>query len=299
MVAQLLRLRLRLFGNLFRRGPWQVVGVVVGLIYGFGIAVLCLFALVGLRLFPDVDLLRDALVVAGSLVVAGFIVVPLFMGSDDAFDPRRFALFGVPDRQLSFGLGVAAFVGIPAAVLAVALFGFVVTWTRGFGETVLAVLAAVLALVTCIIVARVTTSLASLFLSTRRAREVSGVIGVAILVLISPIIVLLVQIDWSSSGRALLRSLGGILSWTPLGAAWAVPGGRGIRFVGIRDRQAPHRSRHRGPALAGLAGAGLARHHHAGSAGPVARVPRSRLVRPDARRLHRCRGRSVADVLDP
>ncbi|MET0975959.1 MAG: hypothetical protein ABWX82_09855 [Leifsonia sp.] len=224
MVAQLLRLRLRLFGNLFRRGPWQVVGITVGLLYGFCIALLCLFVLAGLRFAPDVNLLRDAIVVSGAIVVIGFIVVPLFLGSDDSFDPRRFALFGVPDRQLSFGLAVAAFVAIPAAVLAVALVGFVIAWTRGFGETVLAVLAAVVALVTCVLLARVTTSVAALFLATRRAREVSGVLGVAMIVLISPIIVLLVQVDWTSSGRALLRSLGGILSWTPLGAVWAVPG---------------------------------------------------------------------------
>ena len=34
MVAQLLRLKLRLLGNIFRRSAWQVVGIAVGLIYG-------------------------------------------------------------------------------------------------------------------------------------------------------------------------------------------------------------------------------------------------------------------------
>ena len=39
MVAQFLRLKLRLLRNIFRRSPWQVVGITVGLIYGLGAAV--------------------------------------------------------------------------------------------------------------------------------------------------------------------------------------------------------------------------------------------------------------------
>ena len=84
----------------------------------------------------------------GSIVTVCFIIVPLFMGSDDALDPRRFSLFGMRNRELSFGLALAVFIGIPAVALAITLVGFIVTWTRGFGETVLAVIAAVLALVT-------------------------------------------------------------------------------------------------------------------------------------------------------
>ena len=34
MVAQFLRLKLRLLANIFRRSPWQVVGIVIGLVYG-------------------------------------------------------------------------------------------------------------------------------------------------------------------------------------------------------------------------------------------------------------------------
>jgi ABC-2 type transport system permease protein len=44
MVAQFLRLKLRLLRNIFRRSPWQVVGITVGLIYGLGAAV-AVFAL--------------------------------------------------------------------------------------------------------------------------------------------------------------------------------------------------------------------------------------------------------------
>ena len=224
MVAQLLGLRLRLLGNLFRRGPWQVVGVVVGIIYGLGVAVVCLLALSGLRLLPGVDAIRDGIVVAGSLLVIGSIVVPLFLGSDDALDPRRFALFGMARRELSLGILAASFIGIPALVLAISLIGFIVAWTRGPLETILAIISAALAWATCVLLARASTTLAALFLASRRAREVSGFIGIAVILLISPLVVLLLQVDWSTSGRRIVTSAADILSWTPLGAVWAVPG---------------------------------------------------------------------------
>ena len=49
MVAQFLRLKLRLLGNIFRRSPWQVVGIVLGLVYGVGLATILFLTLVGLR----------------------------------------------------------------------------------------------------------------------------------------------------------------------------------------------------------------------------------------------------------
>ena len=224
MVAQFLRLKLRLLGNIFRRSTWQVVGIVVGLVYGLGVAVFLFTALVGLRFAGDVEIVRDAITVAGAATVAGFIIFPLVFGVDDTMDPRRFALFGIPNRTMAVGLALSAVIGVPALVLAIVLSGTVVTWSRGFGATVLAVIGAVLAFATCLLLARVATGLASLLLSTRRAREVAGVIGLLLLVMVTPVIVALVSIDWASSGLRALSTIAATLSWTPLGAAFAFPG---------------------------------------------------------------------------
>ena len=156
--------------------------------------------------------------------MVGFVVLPLLFGVDDTMDPRRFALFGLPDRTLALGLGVAAMIGIPALVLAIVLAGTVVTWSRGAGETILALLAAALAFATCLLLARVATGVASVLLATRRAREVSSVLGVLLIVLLSPIIVVLVTLDWANSGLRVLETLAGVLGWTPFGAAFAAPG---------------------------------------------------------------------------
>lgn len=224
MVAQLLRLKLRLLGNIFRRSAWQVVGIAVGLIYGLGAAFLVFAVLAGLRGFDDVELIRDGIVVAGSATVLGFLLVPLVFGVDDTMDPRRFALFGMSDRTLAFGLALAAGIGVPALALVIALSGTVVTWSRGVGETLLALLAAPLAFATCLLAARITAGLAGMLLETRRSRDVAGVIGVLLVVMAAPVIVALATVDWENSGRRAIAAIAGALSWTPLGAAFAVPG---------------------------------------------------------------------------
>ncbi|MFD4420879.1 hypothetical protein ACFWN7_05170 [Agromyces sp. NPDC058484] len=224
MVAQFLRLKLRLLANIFRRSPWQVVGIVVGLVYGLGAAAVLFGALVGLRFVSDVELIRDVFIVGGTVTMIGFVVFPLVFGVDDTMDPRRFALFGLPDRTLAMGLAAAATIGIPALALAIVLAGTVATWSRGAGETLFAILAAAIAFVTCLLLARVATALASVLLSTRRAREASGVLGILLIVMLSPVIVVLVTLDWAGSGLRVLESIAGVLGWTPLGAAFAAPG---------------------------------------------------------------------------
>ncbi|MGX5695977.1 hypothetical protein ACWKWP_07250 [Agromyces soli] len=233
LTSQFVGLKLRLLANIFRRSPWQVVGIVIGLVYGLGLAALLFAALVGFRFVDDVSFLRDAIVVAGSATVVGFIVFPLLFGVDDTMDPRKFALFGLPGRRLAIALGVAALIGIPALVLGILLLGTVVTWSRGVGETVLAILAAAIAFLTCMLLARAATALASFLLATRRARELLGVFGLLFIVVLSPVAVGLTTVDWAADGRRFLAALADGLSWTPLGAAFAAPGDAAAGAWGI------------------------------------------------------------------
>jgi ABC-2 type transport system permease protein len=224
VVAQFLGLKLRLLANLFRRSPWQVVGVALGLLYGLIVAAALVAMLIAFRAVDDIGAVRDGLIVVGSVVVLGFFLVPLVFGVDDSMDPRKFSTLGIPNKQLAFGLAVSSLVGVPATTLALVLLGTIVTWSRGPGETLLAVLAAALLLATCMLASRVSTSLAAFMLSTRRAREFTGIIGILLIVMITPVVVLLVNVDWSRYGLDTLGGFAAILGWTPLGAAWAVPG---------------------------------------------------------------------------
>ena len=224
MVAQFLGLKVRLLANLFRRSPWQVVGISVGLLYGLALAVGLFVVLVGLRFTGDVVAVRDGIIVAGSLVVVGFALFPLVFGIDDSMDPRKFATMGIPTRRLSLGLALSSLIGVPAFVLAVVLVGTIVTWSRGVFETLFAMIAAVLLLATCMLVSRVSTSVAAFLLATRRSREFTGIIGVLLLVMIAPVVLLALNFDWGRYGLDLIGGVAAFLGWTPLGAAWAVPG---------------------------------------------------------------------------
>jgi len=224
VVAQFLGLKLRLLSNLFRRGPGQIAGVVAGLLYALAVAVALFVLLVDLRSVGELALIRDASTVAGSIVVLGFVLLPLAFGTEDGMDPRKFALLGLPNRQLSLGLGLAGLLGLPALTLTVVLLGTVVTWSRGILDTALAVLAAALVLATCVLVSRLSMGVGALVLSTRRSREFTGVGGIVALVIIAPVVLLVLNSNWGRSGRALLDDLAAFLGWTPLGAAWSIPG---------------------------------------------------------------------------
>lgn len=222
MVEHFLGLKLRLLGNLFRRSPWQVFGLIVGLAYGLGAAFVAVVGLVALRL-ADVEFARAVVVSAGSLIVLGFLVLPLVFGADDTIDPRKFALLGIPNGRLATGLAAAAFIGVPALVIGIVAAAQIVTWSRGPAPTVYAVASAVLILVTCMLGSRVTTSIATLLLATRRAREATGLIALVVLSALSPVIAMMVTVDWEHRGLAVLQSIADVLALTPLGAAWAAP----------------------------------------------------------------------------
>jgi ABC-2 type transport system permease protein len=222
VVALVLRLRLALLANAFRRSPWQVLGLVAAGVYGILVTVLAIGALAGLR-DADVPAARDIVVAGGAFVVLGALVVPLVLGSDDAMDPRRFAPYGIEPRRLALALGLAALVGAPGVVLVVVALTTVVTWARDPVTALVAVAAALAAVATCVLVARLSTVFASVLLSTRRARETTGLVAGVVAVLLVPAVVALAQADLLDDGLRPVRGLLGIIAWTPLGAAWAAP----------------------------------------------------------------------------
>jgi ABC-2 type transport system permease protein len=222
VVAQFLRLKLALLGNSFRRSPWHVIGLILALIYGLGTAVFVVAGLSVLRA-ADVDLARSAVVVAGAVILIVYTVLPLTLGIDDTLDPRTFSLFGIPTTKLAGNLVIAALLGVPGLVITLIAAGQVVTWSRDPVTVVFAVVAVPLIVVTAILSARISTSVASFLFATRRARDLSGLIGIVALVALSPVIILLAGVDWGVVGLRVLDEVATVVAWTPLAAAWAIP----------------------------------------------------------------------------
>jgi ABC-2 type transport system permease protein len=222
VVAQFLRLKLQLLGNAFRRSPWQLVGLVSGLVYGLGIGLVVVSSLIGLRLAP-VGLATSAVTVFGSILVLGFVVVPLVFGVDDVMDPRKFSLFGIPTSRLATALGVAALVSIPALVVAFIALAQIVTWSRGPVPVLLALIGAPVILATCVLSARVSTSIGAFLLATRRSRDATGVLGIVLLLVFGAGFVLLLNVNWQRDGLAALDGISRVAGWTPFGAVWSAP----------------------------------------------------------------------------
>ena len=222
MVAQVLRLKLILLANAFRRTPWQVVGLVFALIYGLGTAFFLAAGLVALR-FADVDVARSVVVVFGTLAIVVFAVLPLLLGIDDILDPRRFALYGMSNTMLATSIATASLISVPAIVIGIIAVAQITTWTRGALPFFLAVVAAFVVVLTCVLSARITTTLATLLLSTRRSRDATTVVGIVLLVAATPLIVLLSSVNWARNGLSVLREVANVAGWTPFGAAWSAP----------------------------------------------------------------------------
>lgn len=211
-------------GNAFRRTPWQIFGLVIGLLYGGFITVVVVGSLVAARVVDDVAATHTVVVVIGSVVVAGFALLPLLFGVDDTLDPREFSLFGIPNRTLAIGLLLAGLIGVPSLVLVVCTAATVITWSQNPGTVLVALISGAVVVLTCVLASRVTTAIAHAALSTRRSREAGGVIGILLLVLIAPVLLLLATVDWNRDGLGTLSGFAGWLAWTPLGAAWSAPG---------------------------------------------------------------------------
>ncbi len=262
MVATVVRLKLRLWLNGLRRSPWQVVGLLVAVLYTAGAVVLALggFVAVGTR---DEELRTSVPVLAGSLLVLGWWVVPLLaFGVDATVDPARFAVFPVPRRTLLVGLGLAALVGVPGLATTVVGLGTALVWWRVPAAALAGVLGGALGVAVCVVGSRALTTALAPVLSARRYRELAAT------VVLLP--VLLVPLARLSPGHPMLeaRVLPGVarvLGWTPWGAPWAVGADVAAGRWGAG-------AAHLAVGLAGLAGAALG--WDRALAATVARPPR-------------------------
>jgi ABC-2 type transport system permease protein len=218
MVAQLLRLKVDLLAGEIRGGVARSVLAVVGAIAGIVVAVFVAAQLMHLR--NDGAAVASAIAVpAGALIALGCTIVPLLVGASDQFDPRRFATFGLSRRQVALGVGVAGSVGVPAVGLVIVAVGSVGTWTRSPGLTALAILGAVIALLTSLLLIRVSATVGGWLLGSNRPRDSAWLVILVVLVLLIALVTLLTRVG-PTGARGPLAAVAG---WTPWGAAWAVP----------------------------------------------------------------------------
>ncbi|MBF0688901.1 MAG: hypothetical protein IR158_14185 [Cellulomonas sp.] len=219
MVAHLVRLKLTLLRNGLRRSVWQVLGLVLGALYGLSVLVGAVAGAIALG-WVEAELRADLLVVVGSLVVLGWWVVPLVaFGVDSTLDPRRFVTFGVPRRDLLVGLTLAGLIGIPGVVTTLSALATPLSWWREPLAAVAALVGAVLAVLACTLGSRATTTVLAPVIGRRRVREVVATLAILPFIFLGPI---LNGVAAGASGLGGLGAVARVLSWTPLGAPWAL-----------------------------------------------------------------------------
>ena len=221
MVAYIVGLKWRLLRNGLRRSTPQLVGLILGALYALGALSVALSALIAMRLGAPSDTARTTVIVGGSVLTLGWTVLPVIAyGVDETLDPARFATFAVPRRQLVLGLLLSSLVSIPAAVTTILGLATVITWSRSLLAVVVAPVAAVVGVLTCVALSRVTSTA---FFAVSRSRK-----GKEVLLLL----VLLPSLGLGIAGSSivkriatpgLLPQVADVLGWTPLGLAWSAP----------------------------------------------------------------------------
>ena len=222
MVAHLLKLKLILLRNSLRRSPWQIVGIVFGALYGIGILTLLIGGLFFLGM-SDPALARTVVILAGSALLLGWGLVPLLAtGVDMTLDPARFVTFAIPMPQMLTGLALGSLIGIPGLITLLASLAQAFSWWAHPAAVLAGIPAALIAVMSCVVLARMGVAATTSLASSRRFKDVAGLIAIVPLVLIGPIFGTMAT-AFSASGN-FLADLADGLAWTPFGAAWAIPG---------------------------------------------------------------------------
>jgi ABC-2 type transport system permease protein len=225
VVALLVRLKLTLLRNALRRSVWRTVGLVLAAVYALGLVVAVLVGMVALR-SASLATTADVTVLLFTALTLGWLVLSLLVfGVDETVDPAKFALLPVRARELLPGLLVAGMIGVPGAATVLVVLGLLVTWSRSVPLTLAALVAMLLGLLTCLLLARAATAALASFLASRRFRDAAFVLLALVgagLGIAGNVLGGVVQVG-PGRLRAAMAAGAEVAGWTPFGWAWAVP----------------------------------------------------------------------------
>ncbi len=225
MVATVLRIRFRILGNTLARNPWQLVGFLLGAFSALWVLVLAVVGLVFLG-GAGLDPARYTLTAAGAALTLGWVVGPIFAaGVDTTLDPAKLAPFPMTTGQMMRAIAAGGATGVPGIATALGVLATFAVWWRWPVAAAAAVVAMPLGFAICVIASRAVASFAAGLGGRRRTREFIALVAFAALIFASPLILgILSLVRTAAESGAQLVTFAAGLSWTPVGAAWAVPG---------------------------------------------------------------------------
>jgi ABC-2 type transport system permease protein len=215
------------------------VGTIFGVLYGVG-------GLVGITIALFVTALATGsgdtfgliLRGCGAAVVLAWLILPLFaFGLDDTLDPRRLALFPHPARVLQPGLFLASAISLPALFTVLGVLAATVAevlWLLTAAEGALRIIGSLIlllpanlgAVTLCLLLPRAILAHGAVRSSSRRTRELGGVLGMgAMLAVIYGFSVAMQSLN-DTTIDLVVKYVGvaiEVFSWTPLGALFSAP----------------------------------------------------------------------------
>ncbi|HET9171701.1 MAG TPA: hypothetical protein VFN97_19835 [Actinospica sp.] len=218
MVGLLVRLKLRLLRNALRVSTQTAVSFVLSTVCAGLVAVGLFAGLAALR--GQSGALALTTVLFTSFAFCWLIIPLVLFGLDNTLDPATLALYPLRIRPLALGLLAASATGAWPLANVVGLLGTTVGLADGVLGVLTAVVAVVLQVLFCIVLARfVTTSLAGL-LRSRRGKDLAGLLILPIFALYEAFMQVVPRL--SAEGKLSTASFEGIdawLRWTPPGLA--------------------------------------------------------------------------------
>ncbi len=226
MVATVLKLRYRSLGNTLARRPWQLVGFCVGIVWGLSVLGLVVSSLIGVAVLGTLETARTVATIGGSALLLGWIVGPLMIaGVDTTIDAEKLSPFPLTATQVRVALVATGLTGIPGIITTIATLATVAMWVRWPVAAVIGLVCALLAVLTCVLATRAVEALATGLGGNRRGRELVGTLVLLMMILAFPLISFAAAaLSETADLSAQFSRAGAVLGWTPLGAAWAVPG---------------------------------------------------------------------------
>lgn len=226
--------------RIIRHSPHVIVGMLLGLLLGGGLALGAISTIIRLQEHPA----RGSIVMIGSsALLTLWLVAPLVMGGGElVLDLKALALYPLNLPTLMVGLLMAALIGVPTFMtLLVAL--SLVSHAAGVSTAVILTVAAFQLTLTAVLSGRFTVAAVGLLASTR-FRSVAGSVTVLAAITLgvsSQLIALAVDdfdLAWFTSARRFVRFLP--VGWTPEAIAQASMGNlRGALFFLVLGAMVP------------------------------------------------------------
>ncbi|MEV8251998.1 hypothetical protein AB0O87_13870 [Microbacterium sp. NPDC076768] len=216
MAAHILRLRAALLvGSLRgeRRGR-----TILGFALIIAVTVAVCLAVFSLADAP-VPVARAVTVLGAAALMLGFLVGPILVGASDQLDPRRFAVFGVDERQMPWMLTLAAFVSVPSLALLAVYISFCIVAINAGTPWPLAILMTVIGVITTVLTSRIGMAVNALVLPERRSRELTALFALAVLVIAFPVAVFFGSQRWDGLVPDSIATLTTFFGFSPLAAA--------------------------------------------------------------------------------